>query len=264
VQDDQVYHYHLDHLGTPRELTNEQGKIVWKAKYKTYGNLALKEVEEVENNLRFQGQYFDEETGLHYNRFRYYSPDTGQFINQDPIGLLGGLNNYQYAPNPVQWIDPLGLCSEGVKAPPTYDELKDLAQNKLDFSTKKDGAVFWSSSANSSNIKIAQNWASDHGKTTLEQTKGGIYLDNLDLFNPANGLTGNQAKEVWDIASRKFAQGATGEAYVFSTGATKIGKHGEKTWWKTEKPTLMENDDITRITRMKKDGSIAKNGHIDK
>ena len=114
IQDDIVYHYHLDHLGTPRELTNEQGKIVWKAQYKTYGNLALKEVEEVENNLRFQGQYYDEETGLHYNRFRYYSPDTGQFINQDPIGLLGGLNNYQYAPNPITWIDPLGLsCKEG-------------------------------------------------------------------------------------------------------------------------------------------------------
>jgi RHS repeat-associated protein len=115
VQDDKVYHYHLDHLGTPRELTNDEGKIVWKAKYKTYGNLALKEVEEVENNLRFQGQYFDEETGLHYNRFRYYSPDTGQFINQDPIGLLGGINNYQYAPNPVQWIDPLGLCKQDPK-----------------------------------------------------------------------------------------------------------------------------------------------------
>jgi RHS repeat-associated protein len=113
VQDNQVYHYHLDHLGTPRELTNDDGKIVWKAKYKTYGNLALKEVEEVENNLRFQGQYFDEETGLHYNRFRYYSPNTGQFINQDPIGLLGGLNNYQYAANPIAWIDPMGLtCKE--------------------------------------------------------------------------------------------------------------------------------------------------------
>ena len=112
VHNGKVYHYHLDHLGTPRELTNSEGKIVWKAKYKTYGNLAIKEVEEIENNLRFQGQYFDEETGLHYNRFRYYHPGTGQFINQDPIGLLGGLNNYQYAPNPVQWIDPLGLCKQ--------------------------------------------------------------------------------------------------------------------------------------------------------
>ena len=56
---------------------------------------------------------FDEETGLHYNRHRYYNPNNGQFTTQDPIGLLGGVNNYQYAPNPVQWIDPLGLtCKE--------------------------------------------------------------------------------------------------------------------------------------------------------
>ncbi|MCF6257673.1 MAG: DUF6531 domain-containing protein [Gammaproteobacteria bacterium] len=116
VQDDQVYHYHLDHLGTPRELTDEQGKIVWRVKYKTYGNVALKEIEDIENNLRFQGQYFDEETGLHYNRHRYYNPDTGQFINQDPIGLLGGVNNYQYAPNPTGWIDPFGLaCKEEIE-----------------------------------------------------------------------------------------------------------------------------------------------------
>jgi RHS repeat-associated protein len=67
-----------------------------------------------ENNLRFQGQYFDEETGLHYNRHRYYNPSSGQFISQDPIGLLGGVNGYQYAPNPVGWVDPFGLtCKEG-------------------------------------------------------------------------------------------------------------------------------------------------------
>lgn len=114
ITDGKTYHYHLDHLGTPRELTDDQGKVVWKVRYKTYGNVAVKEVEEVENNLRFQGQYFDEETGLHYNRFRYYNPNTGQFITQDPIGLLGGVNNYQYAPNPVGWVDPFGLsCKEG-------------------------------------------------------------------------------------------------------------------------------------------------------
>jgi RHS repeat-associated protein len=58
--------------------------------------------------LRFQGQYFDEETGLHYNRFRYYEPESGRFINQDPIGLLGGVNLFQYAPNPIEWVDPWG------------------------------------------------------------------------------------------------------------------------------------------------------------
>ena len=113
MQDGEIFHYHLDHLGTPKELTNESGKVVWKARYKAYGNLALKEVEDVENNLRFQGQYFDEETGLHYNRHRYYNPSTGQFTTQDPIGLLGGVNNYHYAPNPISWVDPLGLkCKE--------------------------------------------------------------------------------------------------------------------------------------------------------
>jgi len=60
--------------------------------------------------LRFQGQYYDYETGLHYNRFRYYDPDVGRFVSQDPIGLAGGTNIYQYAPNPLMWIDPLGLA----------------------------------------------------------------------------------------------------------------------------------------------------------
>jgi RHS repeat-associated protein len=56
-----------------------------------------------------QGQYHDEETGLYYNRYRYYDPGPGQFASQDPIGLLGGVNHYQYAPNSASWIDPLGL-----------------------------------------------------------------------------------------------------------------------------------------------------------
>ncbi|VAW60251.1 Rhs-family protein [hydrothermal vent metagenome] len=69
-------------------------------------------------------KYFDEETGLHYNRHRYYNPDTGQFISQDPIGLRGGVNNYQYAPNPLGWIDPLGLkCKELGELISKYDAI---------------------------------------------------------------------------------------------------------------------------------------------
>ncbi|MVF14985.1 hypothetical protein FT643_22945, partial [Ketobacter sp. MCCC 1A13808] len=114
VENNQCYFYHLDHLGTPQEMTDWEGQVVWSARYKVYGNVIRKDVEQVENNLRFQGQYWDEETGLHYNRFRYYDPGTGQFTQQDPIGLLGGVNNYQYAANPVGWVDPLGLvCEEG-------------------------------------------------------------------------------------------------------------------------------------------------------
>jgi len=88
---------------------------VWASTFKTYGALALAHVNEVENPLRFQGQYYDCESGLHYNRHRYYDPNCGQFTTQDPIGLLGGMNTYQYAPNPVTWVDPWGLsCKEFV------------------------------------------------------------------------------------------------------------------------------------------------------
>lgn len=59
--------------------------------------------------LRFQGQYFDAETKLHYNRYRYYDPHTGRFISKDPIGFLGGLNIFIFPSNPVQWTDPYGL-----------------------------------------------------------------------------------------------------------------------------------------------------------
>ncbi len=68
--------------------------------------------------LRYAGQYADEETGLHYNTFRYYDAEVGRFTTQDPIGLAGGINLYAYAPNPLTWIDPLGLatCPKKVEA----------------------------------------------------------------------------------------------------------------------------------------------------
>ncbi len=68
-------------------------------------------IEQVGNNLRFPGQYFDNETGLHYNWYRYYDPETGGYISTDPIGLRGGMNLYAYVENdPVNWIDPWGLA----------------------------------------------------------------------------------------------------------------------------------------------------------
>ncbi len=103
------FYYQLDHLGTPQELTDYSGEIMWSAKYRAYGNLATLDIAEIDNPLRFQGQYFDAETGLHYNRHRYYNPNTARYLTPDPIKLVGGLNNYQYVPNPTGWVDPLGL-----------------------------------------------------------------------------------------------------------------------------------------------------------
>jgi RHS repeat-associated protein len=106
-----VRYYHNDLNGLPEQLTETDGSVAWQARYQVWGNTR----EEIDDgrlsepqNLRFQGQYLDRETGLHYNTFRFYDPDIGRFTTPDPIGLAGGLNLYQYAPNPIGWVDPWG------------------------------------------------------------------------------------------------------------------------------------------------------------
>ncbi|MDP9930427.1 RHS repeat-associated core domain-containing protein [Variovorax paradoxus] len=106
--------YQCDHLGTPQELTDHEGSIAWSASYTAWGE-AKQAISEAgrkagfRNPIRFQGQYFDEETGLHYNRYRYYDPVSGRFVSSDPIGLLGGTNLHAAVPNPTGWIDSNGL-----------------------------------------------------------------------------------------------------------------------------------------------------------
>ncbi|EPC5159129.1 RHS domain-containing protein, partial [Salmonella enterica] len=108
----QVWYYHTDVTGTPQEVTAADGTLVWAGYIRGFGENAA----DISNSgayfhqpLRLPGQYFDDETGLHYNLFRYYAPECGRFVSQDPIGLRGGLNLYAYCPNPLTWIDPLGL-----------------------------------------------------------------------------------------------------------------------------------------------------------
>jgi RHS repeat-associated protein len=87
------YFYHNDHLGTPQKMTAVNGAIVWSAKYEGFGK-AVVEVGTVVNNLRFPGQYQDQETGLHYNYHRYYDPAIGRYLRTDPIKLEGGINMF--------------------------------------------------------------------------------------------------------------------------------------------------------------------------
>ncbi|MDY7073089.1 Protein RhsD [Pseudomonas hunanensis] len=108
-EEQKVYYFHTDQIGTPLELTDSEGKIVWQATYRSWGAIEQLAINEVEQNLRLQGQYFDVETELHYNTFRYYDPEIGRFISHDPISLLGGDNLYIFAPSTTGWIDPWGL-----------------------------------------------------------------------------------------------------------------------------------------------------------
>jgi len=104
-----AYYFHNDHLGTPHILTNDSQAIAWKTVYTPFGE-AVASIQTVENPFRFPGQYYDPETGLHYNYFRYYNPQTGRYITPDPIGLEGGINLFAYVRgNPLRWVDPFGL-----------------------------------------------------------------------------------------------------------------------------------------------------------
>jgi RHS repeat-associated protein len=128
-----VSYFHNDHLGTPLILTNDNQIIVWKAAYTPFGGADIS-VQTVENPFRLPGQYYDSETGLHYNYFRYYDPTTGRYVTPDPIGLEEGINLFVYVQNnPVNWLDPLGFaacpCSGRGNAPSprTYQMLGGIA-----------------------------------------------------------------------------------------------------------------------------------------
>ena len=107
-----VYYYHNDHLGTPLAMTNQAGQVVWSASYLPFGEAVITTATEttITNNFRFPGQYYDAETGLHYNYHRYYDPSTGRYLTPDPIGLRGGINLFAYVANdPVNSKDITGL-----------------------------------------------------------------------------------------------------------------------------------------------------------
>ena len=229
----QIYHYHCNHLGTPQELSDEKGDIVWLSYDRAWGgsfdsiykqqfidNFAITENEL--QPIKLQGQSLDTETGLHYNRFRYYDSDVGMFISRDPIGLLGGNNVFQYAPNPIGWIDPWGLkardCSNTTRAereewvrkrPERYR--RRVVQKVWDNAKDKDGKVFdpftgeelfWDKSKNRQG-----QWDMGHrkGKSYDSLKKKFIdgkitYQDYLDEYNnPENyfpqGMNGNRSKK---------------------------------------------------------------------
>ncbi|MBI3731222.1 MAG: hypothetical protein HY254_23200 [Burkholderiales bacterium] len=116
-----MYDIHTDHLNTPRVITDNTGTEVWRWDSAPFGETLPNE--QPQNNAskfvwnqRFPGQYYDEETGLHYNYFRDYDPQSGRYVQSDPIGLGGGINTYAYVKNePTQVGDVLGLV-KGVKS----------------------------------------------------------------------------------------------------------------------------------------------------
>ena len=105
-----IYHFLNDHLGTPEIVTDSSGTVVWEAYHLPFGETNIHPDSSIVNNFRFPGQYYDNETGFHYNYHRYYDPRTGRYLTPDPIGLVGGINLYAYVGNnPINRVDPMAL-----------------------------------------------------------------------------------------------------------------------------------------------------------
>jgi RHS repeat-associated protein len=132
-----AYSVVTDHLGTPLELYDQRGTKTWQAQLDSYGAVREGKGKPQDCPFRYQGQYEDVETGLYYNRFRYYDPEAGQYISQDPIGLDGGMLLYGYVSNTASWVDILGLsCSKIVEELP---ELHGKSVAHIERILKKNG-----------------------------------------------------------------------------------------------------------------------------
>ncbi|AXD05304.1 type IV secretion protein Rhs [Salmonella enterica subsp. enterica serovar Milwaukee str. SA19950795] len=144
-----IHLYHCDQRGLPLALIAPDNTVAWRGEYDEWGNLSGEEnPADLEQLIRLPGQQYDEESGLYYNRHRYYNPGQGRYITQDPIGLKGGWNLYNYPLNPVSEIDPLGLsmwddaksgsCTDGfcnalsfIIGPSKFDSEEDAALDAL-------------------------------------------------------------------------------------------------------------------------------------
>ena len=229
----EILYYHNDQIGIPREMTDGEDNIVWSGDYSGWGKLTqegrLKL--DVYQPFRLQNQYYDEETGLHYNFFRYYDPEIGRFTQQDPIGLLGGGNLYLFAPNTMQWVDVLGLCR--CKRPSSQS--------------------FWSNYPNYTSHQTNDVWNAIGGSI------GSDYQgENSCAARVSYGLNKSGASIP---SNRKYQtnknSGGTDGRYIIS--AAKMREYLKKTWGHNPKDTITpgKDNDLAELRNKLQPGQVA-------
>jgi len=167
-----------DHLGTPIKSYNEAGDMVWSRELNSYGQAVMLKGEEGFCNYLYQGQYEDPETGLAYNRFRYYAPEEGMYISQDDLRLAGGMALYGYVHDPAGWIDPFGFsCTKALR--------KNI--NKAQRELKKKGYMkrAWRKEKGSAAHHIV---AGDHTNVDAQRARDILDRNNIDVNSAENGI----------------------------------------------------------------------------
>jgi RHS repeat-associated protein len=200
----QYYFYHNDHLGTPQQMTDINGAVVWSARYDSFGKAEVDQASTITNNLRFPGQYYDEETGLHYNWNRYFNPNVGRYMTVDPIGFEGQDSNlYRYCQNnPMLYIDQdgqilgwivalAGSAYVAYKANEIYENFNQARSNLQNFNEYwnnqfiyPDQAAYWKQQAEMERARVFQKGAA-------------MGLSSLDIINLMN--SSSKAEALWKI-----------------------------------------------------------------
>ncbi|WP_434061412.1 RHS repeat-associated core domain-containing protein [Neisseria subflava] len=222
----EIHYFHCDQIGIPREMTDDEGNLVWFGDYYGWGKLKSETnvTGTAHQPFRLQNQYCDCETGLHYNFFRYYDSRIGRFNNQDPIGLVGGENFYAFAPNAQVWVDPLGLnkCCENSKV-----------------KTEPNTAFFWSGRTDGiGGQHIAADIAKSNGGTTLE-----MLIEARKIIMPTWDQNNQESIKAWEDISSEYATCASGTV----TGVIGKDLRPGNIWENRELPALKNNPNITKI-----------------
>lgn len=208
-----------DQAGAIIGAIDAKGCLAWHTNLDPFGNLQDL-VGTPTSTARLPGQQLDRESGLCYNRFRYYAPEFRSYTSPDPIGLSGGLQTHSYVRDPTSWIDPLGL-SGGCRA-----------------RTAPGTAFFWSGRSNGTGVQpTARRIAAERGGTTLE-----MLIENRGIEMPMYDSRIPTSQEAWSSLSKEYAAGASGEVRVV-LGDLRPGN----IWEAIELPELRKNPDVTRI-----------------
>ena len=191
---DERYSIVTDHLGAPRVMFDIAGDVVWSAQIDAYGELRDQHGPRRACPFRWPGQYEDAETGLYYNRFRYYDPQAGQYICSDPAGLAGGIRFFAYVRDPLTWADPLGLENIVFRAlNPTdmtrLDAGESIApKNPAANATPMDHVLHGSETGYGDQLVsvtrdrgLAESWARQHGTQVAEIDLDRVSSPVLDL-----------------------------------------------------------------------------------
>jgi RHS repeat-associated protein len=266
ARSDRIDYYNCDHLGTPKELVDENSRLIWSARTRVWGSafagnsimVAGAVGDNIMQPIRFQGQYEDTETGLYYNRYRYYDSENCRYLTQDPLGLLGGLNLYAYGPNPTVSTDPLGLaktcsthptCDPCSGANPTAEAMAQqgtaldpsniyTGQDSYTNMVIKKGTIFYSLSPGGApgfavtnhTVRKARGSAKEyHALTQVKsdnfadpahkmRTKIRIYRVNEDIC-VAKGTA---------LANPQFGKGGARQYYIQKTDRLHLAAYGER------------------------------------